>query len=421
MPLRVELALAVVLFAAVNVAMLAAQERVGVNGGAGWDGSHYAEMAAQVADGGVPSEAAPFVFRVAVPALVGLLAPSDPLQGFLAVNVVANLVTTILLVSVLRGFVGSWSIRLLLLSLFLVTWSSPVRMVYYEPASLDAWFVAAACANVLALRAWRSRAGWASGTLVLLGVGMATAVREAGLLFAFAPLFVLPNAQGRAAAHAANARLAAAAACVGLGVLLASHLAVRVEASGYSFVLSALHWAFTKSIVTYLLSWVTAFGPILLLPVLAWRRTLAVLRANPELAYVLSAIALLAFIGGLQTERFVYWSMPIVAILGGVALEAYAVPLVRTGAAVVAGAAQAFASRVFWTLPDYPTDHGRAMSWHWPVFNVPGHLVRLRELTPSSASRTTQVIIALEYVWLFALLAASCGWTAKRPPAEGPI
>jgi hypothetical protein len=125
-----------------------------------------------------------------------------------------------------------------------------------------------------------------------------------------------------------------------------------------------------------------AFGPALVLPLYFWRTAADWLKSQPGLAWTLAIFLVLGWVGGSDTERIVYWAMPIVYALLGVILEKHALP--RSFLAVLA-VLQLLSHRVFQTLPDFPGPYPELWSYQ--------------------ASRTTQIIYLAGH-----LLATSALW-----------
>src|SRR5215813_10441741 len=354
LPLRIELVLALAMLLVVNAATALVQAQISINDGKGWDGSAYYTLAQQISNGQQLTAEAPFVYRVGTPFLASLFFKDDLLLGFKMVNLAANTVTTLLLVVWFRLFIGDWRVRLALLAAFLTQWHGPVRFVHFYPVASDNWFIAILLAGLLGIHAARRHSSWLMvagiGALAVLGVLM----RESGMLLAFAaplarnPLRVawrLPQFPLRFLIPLALAIVTFA------GVHAVAHVTNIYSASeGAPFVVP-------KSAPTYLLGWWTAFGLLLVFPIYHWRRTLAFLWEHQYMAGLLLAVALLSSFSSpalqlqLQdTERYLFWAVPIVFVLVGRAIE-HSVPLLTWPLLALIVAGQALAERVFWTIP----------------------------------------------------------------------
>jgi hypothetical protein len=107
----------------------------------------------------------------------------------------------------------------------------------------------------------------------------------------------------------------------GVLALAWTHRAVT-PTGDYQFLATAWSWAKSKPPRTWVHAWFVAFGPMLSVVIFAWRRCLPFLWAHQDQLFLLVACAALAWLGGSDTERILYWSMPVVYLLMGVALEA---------------------------------------------------------------------------------------------------
>src|SRR5205085_10112772 len=93
------------------------------------------------------------------------------------------------------------------------------------------------------------------------------------------------------------------------------------QTSNYSFVPEALNWAYGKAVPTYIHAWFIAFGPLLVILLFAWRDVIKFLVNHQfHLVYLLS-VALFAYLGGDDHERYIYYAVPVVYAVLGVVLE----------------------------------------------------------------------------------------------------
>jgi len=118
-----------------------------------------------------------------------------------------------------------------------------------------------------------------------------------------------------------------------------------------SFVAAFMQWI-RKPPSAYFLAWFTAYGPVLALLVFDWKHVVRDLREQQHLLSFLGLCTVLAFFGGSDTERFVFWAMPIVYMLVGRSFERHL--YVFKGSVIGAGLmlAQAVSARIFWPIPD---------------------------------------------------------------------
>lgn len=311
-PLLPELLIASVIFIAINLALAFSQPQIGVNDGLGWDGVQYATVAQQLASGERPTAEAPFVYRVGTPLAAALIAPRDLVAGFRIANLAGNAATVALLVFWFRIHIADRRVRLAMLLAFMLAWHGPVRFFWFYPIASEHLAFAANVAVLLG--GWSLRERLSLPLLAgLAAVAFAgTLVRETALL---APA-VLPLARLRLRPASALLLLPLAA---GLIAFVAAHM-VGTQTNTYSYLHAVLDWFREKSIFVYVLGWWNAYGPLLVLPVVTWRASIFFLRANPMLLAFLALAAILGWVGGQDTERYVFWAAPIVYALAGRAI-----------------------------------------------------------------------------------------------------
>jgi len=101
----------------------------------------------------------------------------------------------------------------------------------------------------------------------------------------------------------------------GIAALAAVDRLVITTASGYSMPAEAWRFVRDKSLLNYTLAWFVVFGPMLAAPLFYWRRSFGVLAENRALLIYLTAFAILAWIGGTDTERLLVFASPVVYVL----------------------------------------------------------------------------------------------------------
>ncbi len=342
-----ELVLVFVLFVLTNVTFAVTQPQTAIDGGRGWDGAQYYTVAQQIIAGERPTTEAPFVYRVGTSWLAARLSPGDLMLGFKAVNLAADLAIVLLLALFFRRYISDARVRLALVAAFVFMWHGPVRFFWFYPVASEHLAFAANLVVLLGASALRERIH--VGALVSLSAVsfLATTVRETALLAPAALLFLRDPL--RRALPARGQILLAVPLLAGLAAFAIVHSAAT-QTNGYGYLSALLDWLRVKSVFTYVLGWWNGYGPLLALPIFAWRGTLAFLRANQMLAAFLLACAVLGWVGGQDTERYVFWAAPVVYVLIGRAAIASAAWL---SAPFVAGLvlAQALAERVAWPIP----------------------------------------------------------------------
>jgi hypothetical protein len=326
-----------------------------------WDARQYYGMTDRLAHGQRAFAEVPYVYRVGIPWLVSRLSPSNPREGFTIVNVVAGLMTAALLDLWLQAWVAGPRIRLALVALFAGAWHGPVRYVFFNSGYVDPPFLVCLVAALLLIRSLSRRYSIATMALLLAVTAAGTLVRETMALVALAFLFVDNPVLGRHGANRSTGSIVPLAARFAPVVLAAAiiawtHRIVTVDTAERSFIGAVMQYLH-KSPLSYALAWFTAFGPVLAILVFDWRGAWRDLSEHEWLAVLFALCAALAFIGGSDTERFVFWTMPIVYLLIGRAIERHAPVFRRPAIVSYLVVLQAVSARVFWGIPD-PTIDG---------------------------------------------------------------
>lgn len=427
----IEIVVILLVFLVANVASQVWQTPISHGGGKGWDGVIYFEVAKQFSEGKLPQTLAPYVYRVGIPFLVALFFKGDLLLGFKVINVVGNLITTILLVLWLRPYIDNWKLRALLVTLFLIQWHGPVRFVYFYPALPDPWLFPILLVGLIGIQRIASRPGFVTicglGLVAFVGV----LVREVAfvipvaLLFATNPipplreaLSALTTLQISRVVKRPPIAFLIPLAFGALGFLVARVIASQTNA--YSFLYASLDWAYKKQLLAYLHAWFIAYGPVIALLVYNWRRVFAFLSANQYLCIYLLAFAVLAWIGGAETERYLFWAMPVVYLLVGISMEEHGALLRSIPLAAVLIVSQAISQRLFWTIPNYPNEFPVTPI---PVLTIPSSRCQLFDLYAYAHGdrgiRLVRVVSFLQYLSLGGLLLWWLGYRAgKAKPVE---
>lgn len=318
-----------------------------------WDAVQYYLVASQLAAGQVPAAEAPYVYRLGLPWLVAQFWPADPARGFFLINLGCGLAVAALLSLWLRSGVERWSVRLALVALFAAAWHGPIRYVHFNGGYVDPPFLLLVLVGLLMLQAmWNAAKPSQVATFTAL-VAAGAFVRETMLLLPVSAMLMGNPVRVPLGLAAAVKRLRwflLVPIGAGIAVIAFTH-AVVVADTTRSFFAAALQWI-RKPPTSYLLAWFTAYGPVLALLVFDWRQAAADVRDRQHLLAFLALCAVLAYFGGSDTERFVFWAMPVVYLLIGRSFERHR-HLFRS-VMLCAGlfVAQATSARIFWTIPD---------------------------------------------------------------------
>jgi hypothetical protein len=351
--IRLDLAIVILALATVTLLSSIFQQQVSFNKGAGWDGVHYCAMAGHLAHHGRPGGPPPLVYRIGTPLLASLVLPNNLILGMKLVNLVAAVLASLLLLVWLRFYIADWRIRTLLCLLFITQWHGPTRFVFWYPTYVDPWAHVALLVGLIGIHLYKQGSRIAL-PLVSVDTLIGVAFREIVLIIPIAlALSVSPLASFFSRPVRERITLLIPLLC-GIAGLTFVHLIV-VPTDGYSFFWTAVEWGFRHSIAEVARGWLIAFGPVLVLAVYNWEKSIGFLVEHKFQLVFLCGMALLACTGGSDTERFAYWSMPVTYVLIGKAV-ADNWSILRSPSLIGALAiSQGLSQRLLWTIPDYPS------------------------------------------------------------------
>jgi hypothetical protein len=420
---RPEFLIALGMFLLVNVLSFLFQPQIGINDGKGWDGAAYYTVAQEIATGQALIAEAPFVYRVGTPFLASLVSRNDLVLGFKIINLAANCAMTLLLLAFLRLYVKDWRVRLALVAAFLLEWHGPVRFTHFYPVAADNLMVTMLLGGLLAIHSVRNRVAWRTiATLSALAI-VGTLVRESGLLLAL----ILPFARNpirfewRLPRFPVGFLMPLAVAGIGfVGVHAVAHLTNTTSASDAGGLIVP------KSAAAYGLGWFTAFGPLLILPLFTWRRTAAFLWQHQSMLALLLAVTVL---GSFQspalqlqlqdTERYLFWAMPVMYVLIGRALE-HLLPIMTRPLLGFLVVSQALAERAFWAIPMPNAIDSESAFRHGTsailLLTPLGNNVQYFDIFPAWMSQTYRLILIGEYVGVGIVLLGWLYWLGARAP-----
>jgi UDP-N-acetylmuramyl pentapeptide phosphotransferase/UDP-N-acetylglucosamine-1-phosphate transferase len=346
------------------------------------DGAKYLDMARQFRAGSrVVSAPAPWVYRIATPWLASFASKSqiDAAQAagaaaakagraseaaafvsesqiraalpFYVINIAAAFVAAALLLVWLSRFVQSSGMRVLLVTMFLVTWVGPARFVYFQPAYVDPLFLVFLMTGLLLVDASRLRPVWQCALLLSPVVFVGTLSRESMGIVALAflgcrnPFAAMRIGRWRDAAWTTMPLLAA---------LLAFAFVHRVTIpTGPETARSLpLNLIGHKWLLTWILTWFFTFGPAVVAIVVAdGGRPIEFLRQEPHLMLYLLGCGALSYLGGVDDERITLWAAPVVYVLAARAITRHRAALRSIPLLVTLTAAQIVSTRLLWPVP----------------------------------------------------------------------
>lgn len=314
-----------------------------------WDADEYFLMAEQLAADATVTAAAPYAYRLLTPWLVAQCCAADIQRGFLLVNLAAGTFTALLLDAWLHRFGIRAAVRLTLVSAYAVHWLGPLRLTFFYPAYVDPVFHALFLTALLVGHGRTEPLAASRGAIYALVVSLGTLAREAMLV---APAAAAVAAWARHGLRRAAWPLAALAGGVLVLGLVRAGTAPR---AGFTFGGAVLQQLARKPVESALLAWFLAFGPMLAVIVFDWRATARWLREHGDLALVLAGCFGLAYVGGQDTERLLFWAMPVVFLLVAQSIERQYRAL-SPAAILLLVVGQLLAARVFWPMPSPTSD-----------------------------------------------------------------
>jgi hypothetical protein len=391
-------------FLAINAWMHFFQAPFSYQGGRVWEHAIYYDLADQLQHHAPLSGTAPAVFRVGTPWLASIVGSANIVQSFLFVNLIANALGIFLFLYWLRFFLKDWRVRIGLLVLYQLHWLAPTRFIHFMSLYVDPWGFTTLLAGLILIEQYRrDEKVWRIIPLILLSA-IGVYLRETVLLVPVALLFVrVKHTQVASVAEQVKTFFAPNNFALLVMPLIAGALGFTVlhtlatQTNEYHFATAAYNWAYAKPFLVYLHGWFIAFGFLLVPIVIEWRFCRNFLRDNLYLAFYLFALAVLAWIGGSDTERVLLWASPVVLVLLGKCIEERGVlarSFLLTGLLI---ALQLISERVFWMTPGLDNVGDTS-----PIFltSMSGSAYYFY-LFSYHAPRSVEVISLLQYVLVF--------------------
>ena len=340
------------------------QQRISVNGGLGYDGSNYHEIAEQIRAGEPPRGVWRFARRVGTPLLVAVIGGDDLIGTFQTINACAAFASALLLLAWLRRYLDSAWLRIALVVVYATHWLQLVRFTAFYPVLVDACAQTCCFAGLHVIASYEKQpAGWKVVLVSLVSVA-GVLFREAVLLIPLAFLFVR-NPGIRFAASFPHVRLTNVAhltpwipiVLAGTALALVDSFVIATDAE-FAASRHLLARASSRSVLTFGLGWLVAFGPALFLVLFDWRAVVAFFGRHRWMAAYIAGVAAIGWAGSLESERHaLYWGAPLVYVLVGRSVARHGPWLKRSLALPLILVAQLLVNRVFWSVPQ-PGDGG---------------------------------------------------------------
>jgi hypothetical protein len=172
------------------------------------------------------------------------------------------------------------------------------------------------------------------------------------------------------------------------------------QANEYSFIQTAINWMYDKQFATYIHAYFVTYGILIIIPIYFWRGSIRLLWENQYLLVYLIAFLVFGLIGGSDTERFLFWAMPVVFVLLGSAIEEHKDVFKSPWLILFLTAATVCSQRLFWTIADFPNYFPTPA----PILSILSSKFQYLDLWSWFAQRSIQVKSFAQYLVVGGLL-----------------
>jgi hypothetical protein len=369
----IEILFTILLVLTVNFISYKYQYQISHNNGMGMDGVEYYKIADDFNNNLTPEARAPFVYRIGTPYLAHLVSPTDLILGFKIINIVSGSLIPIVLLFWISLFSRQKYIRLLIIVLFSLTWHSPLRLSWYYPVHSDPLAILVMLKLLVLLhfilikQSNRNLLITSFSILTVAGVFIREICLIPSVLLIISDLdfFILKEDLKKSRVYLKN-KLYIFPFILGMIVILILHLTVHKNNS-YSFINAAYGWIYRKSLLMYLHSWLLAFGPVLFIIIYKWRDSLRFLKLSKISSAFIIILSFMGLAGGSDTERLLYWSMPVIYIMLASVINSNINLFKGKFLIIYLSILQLINMRVFWLIPDYPNNSKSILPFLTPM------------------------------------------------------
>lgn len=387
------------------------QPQISFNDGLGWDGVKYSKIAQDFVDGEKVSTKAPFVYRVGMPYLVSVFSPNDIQSGFLYLNWLFSIFNAIILALLLARYTNKKWIIYLLTFLFITQWHNYFRFGSFYPVQVDALAITFILVSLFfLLKESISKTDIVViSSLTFIGIFVREIVAIPTLLFIMKSFGIrLLDIKTTKANWKSNRKVFRVGVFLPLLAGLVAMVVIRffVEPSNsYKFYNAAIGTLFTKAMLTFIHSWVVAYGAVIFIPILFLSETKQFIKTNPILANFLIIILVLSLVGGADTSRLAYWGFPVLFTAIAFVMDRVNIEQKYKLFLGLVLIAQFIAQRYLFIIPDYPSAITSTDMLLMPIGNSFPYL----NLFPAHSELVPRVVGFLQWSGLFVLL-----WIVKR-------
>lgn len=384
------------------------QPEISYNSGYGWDGVKYNKIAQDIAENKQISTDSPFIYRIGVPYLVAKIFPNDMKHGFLYLNWLFSILNSILLALLLARFINRKWVVYLLVFFYITQWHGYHRFGNFYPVQVDSLAILLIQSALLVLL----KKGIKALDIILISIItlIGTFVREIliipallliakGFFYANSSIFLffkfstvsmvdersgstsstnkeknqftepaeVNDTQYSASTSSANKEKNQFTELVDVNKLLLilpllifiiiySIVTLSVEpTNSHKFYNAAADMLYTKSLFRFFHSWVVAYGAILILPALYYKKSYAYLKQHKVMTTYLAIIIVFSYVGGADTGRIAFWGFPVVFIVTAKILEDFELNKTTRNFLYSLLLIQIISQRFFSIIPDYPS------------------------------------------------------------------
>lgn len=400
------------------------QPLVSYQNGLFFDAKQYYLIAERSADMGPVSGVSPLVYRIGLPWLIGWLASDNIVNGFKLANFTFGIATVIVFVFLLREVFKAWWLIFLLGLLFIINLNSPFRFNAFYPVMTDPPLI---FFSTLILYIHIRSKSYTWPTIAVLSVVTFVGVlfREVTLLapVAIYAAYLITQIRAGIDLSAISVQLLYRSIPVVSGIIalsLTHHLVVAT--SSYTYLgqarqLLQFHW---QHPLTYLLTPLATYGPLLLLAILfSSSSTGDFVKRYPSLPIYMVGVLCLTLIGGYHGTRLMFWGYVAVLPMIGMALvdidERYPIYL-KICILVPIALAQFLAQNPLGLVPDFtgsPVPKFPEFYWLFP-YGENAHYSHLDPHTMGVDLRWQMLFQYLVIALYLGLIRVSSVWMASK-------
>ena len=338
------------------------------NHGQGWDGYWYYTIASQFSLHQPIISEAPFIYRVGFTFLAGALFPNNLLQGFFVINLVASIVATFLLMIWLRFYIDNWIVRCILIGMYLAHAMGPLRIAYFYPAENEGLPAVFTLLGLIFIHLWQQRKSMKFFVLLSLVSALGVFFRESLILIPFVNMLATwTNWYRNKDQSKKDLWISPLPFLLSLAIIFLIRNLVTSH-NNYSLLGDLVYWLYTKPLPAYFHAYFVAVGPILAILVFEWKAVVDFLKKYTYNFFYLVILCLLSWVIGSDTDRFIFWAVPVWYILIGIALQRLWPLLTRSWLILVLiFVFQGLEENAFRPLPDYAPEK---ITYRIPLLSV---------------------------------------------------